>query len=126
MLAVIQTCQFYDEIHSVTCSKTCATEAEANGAIQQMKDNRDEAWSKRMDYVEEFVDAIDPPEPTTYNEWQEYLKQFSPFGDRYVFPKDFKKELKGYLRTHNNDTIIGYDPPPVEWSHAEWYVVELP
>jgi hypothetical protein len=127
MFAIIEVDQCYEEINSLECIKTFSTEPEANDFVKQMCDDRNAAWKKRMDYIEEFVDAIDLPDAddVDYEGWKEYLKQYSPFGERYVFLKDFKKELKGYLRTHYNNTIEGYDPPPsVAWDR-NLFVVEI-
>jgi hypothetical protein len=122
--AVIRVDQDYDYVEGAECIAAFPTEQEANDLVQKMKDERDASWKQKMEYVEEFVDNINPPE-TDYQGWVEYLKQY-PFGGRYVMPQNFKNHLKGYLRTHHYLVELdGYDPPSIilEWNNL--FVVEI-
>lgn len=110
-------------VEGAECIYAATTKQEAEAHHQKMKNDRDVAWKNRLDYIEKFVDDINLPE-TDYHGWLEYLKQYYPFGACYVMPKDFKKEFKGYLRTHTPITLEGYNPPDMPcWSPL--FVVEI-
>ena len=119
---IVQVYQDYDYVEGVGYIKSFPTEEEANTFIQEKREEQDAACKARRDYIEKWVDLIECPE-TDYHGWKEYLKQYHPFGARYVFPKDFKKELKGYLRTHPAK-LEGYDPPQANFNWDNLFVVE--
>ena len=120
---VVKVDQDYDYVEGVNYIDSFLTEDEANAFVQEKSQEQTSAWRKRMDYIEEWVDAIEPP-VTDYNGWKEYLVQYHPFGGRYVMPKDFKKELKGYLRTHHSAKLEGYDPPLADFRWNGLHVVD--
>jgi hypothetical protein len=113
-------------VEGVECIYVSPTEQEADDYLQKMKNDRNTVWENRMDYIEKFVDDINLPAAPGYQDWIEYTKQYHPFGCCYVMPKDFKKELKGYLRTHYSAKIEGYSPPDLQ--DHQWeplFVVEV-
>jgi len=117
---VVQVHQNYDMVEGVDYIKSFSTEEEATAYIQKEKEKEEAAWKSRLEYIEQWVDAIECPE-TDYNGWKEYLKRYHPFGVMYVLPQNFKKNLKEYLRTHSAE-IEGYDPPKANF---EWYSYSL-
>ena len=123
MYAIIEVYLNYDYVEGVECAETFDTKEEAESKLKQIKDSISDAQKKRSEYIDEWVDEIELPE-TDYQGWVEYLKQFHPFGAMYVFPKDFKRGLKSYLRTYTNAKLEGYDPPPCVLSR-DLYVVEI-
>jgi len=121
---VVQVDQDYDYVEGVRYIASFPTEDAADAFIQEKNEEQNAKWRARLDYIEQWVDAIEVPE-TDYHGWVEYLKQYHPFGAMYVFPKDFKKELKGFLRTHHSATIEGYNPPPADHRWNGLHVVEI-
>lgn len=121
--AVVRVDQYYDYVEGVECIDVFQTEQEANNLIQEMKDKRDTSWKDYDKYIETFVDNIDPPK-TDYQGWEEYIKQFFGNDCRYVLPKDFKKELKRYLRDYS-PKLEGYNPPSIILGWTNLFVVEI-
>jgi len=112
-------------LEGAECLDTFATEQEATDLIQKIKEKQSNVWRERINYIENFVDKIELPK-TEYQGWLEFLKQFHPFGIRYVFPKDFKREYKNYLRNYN-PKLEGYNPPyyNFNWNREDLVVVEI-
>ena len=121
---VVQVDQSYDYVEGVNYVQSFPTEDEAIAFVQEKEKEQSAAWRARLDYIENWVDALELPE-TDYNGWVEYLKQYHPFGVRYVLPQDFKKNLKGYLKTHHSAKIDGYYPPPANFKWNGLHIVEI-
>lgn len=122
--AVIELDQSYELVEGAKCIKGNLTEQEANDLVKKMKDQEAVSWKQREDYLKEFVNNIDIPENLGYQGWKEFIKQFFGPNCRYVFPKDFQKELIGYLRTYHLE-LEGYDPPIVPYWPVNLFVVEI-
>ena len=124
MFAVVLADRDYDYIRGIECVETFYTESEAEGFVKDLIYQRDSSCKERVDYIDSFVEAIELPE-TDYHGWLEFLKQFHPFGDTYVFPKDFKEIFKRYLFDHSY-TAEGYNPPKWLFCNAnDYFVVEI-
>lgn len=121
---VVQVDQDYDYVEGVRHIASFPTEDAADAFKQEKEEEQNAKWRARLDYIEQWVDAIELPE-TDYHGWVEYLKQYHPFGARYVFPKDFKKNLKGYLKTHHSAIIDGYNPPLADFKWSGLHIVEI-
>lgn len=122
---VVRVDQNYDYVEGVNYIDSFPTEDAANAFVQEKNDEQNSAWRARLDYIEQWVDEIEPPENTDYNGWKSYLEQYHTFGGRYVMPKDFKKELKEYLRTHHSVKLEGYDPPSADFRWNGLHIVEI-
>jgi len=121
---VVQVDQDYEFVEGVRHIKSFSTKDEADKFVKEKKEENLTAWQARLDYIEQWVDALDLPE-TDYNGWKEYLVQYHPFGKIYVTPKYFKKNLKGYLRTHHSVTIEGYNPPLADPKYNGLHIIEI-
>lgn len=124
---VVQVDQNYDYVEGVRYIARFSTEDAANAFIQEKNEEQDVKWKKRIDYIEQWVDSIQLPEDIDYNSWFQYLEKYHPFSasPTKVSPKDFHKDLKGYLRIHHSVTIEGYDPPLADFQWNGLHVVEI-
>ncbi len=123
MFAVLRIDQWYDGVEGIECIDAFPTEEEANQLKQSMEKERDESYRKKIEYIENFVDNIVLPE-TDYQGWLEFLPKYFGKGCMYVFPKDFKRELKPYLNNYE-PKLEGFNPPQKisGWDHL--WVVEI-
>lgn len=121
--AVIRVDQDYDYVEGAECIGSFPTEQEANDLINKMKSDTVTSWTNRVRYIDAFVESLSIPD-TDYHGWLEFLKKFHPFGERYVFPKDFKGELKRYLASRHAK-LEGYDPPKAISGTTNLFAVEI-
>ena len=119
---VVQVDQDYDYVQGVDYIDSFATEDEAKNYIKTKQELAKETGLKRINYIDEYVNKIEVPD-TDYHGWVEFLKEF-PFWS-YVYPKDFKKQLKCYLYQNHTVKLEEYDPPEKEWSEAHAASVNL-
>lgn len=122
--AVIRIVQWYEDIHSVECINSFPTSQEAEDFVQKTKNELNALWKNRIEYIEKYVDDIVIP-ATDGQGWKEYLKKFHPFGELYVVPSNFKKELKSYLIRYHNAVLENYDPPKALVNMDQLYIVEI-
>lgn len=122
--AVIKVNQCYDYVEGAECLESFDNEDDANECVQEWNQKIRESQRAKLDYIEKWVDECEVPEALNYQHWKSYLEQWHPFGAMYVFPKDFKEELKRYLRTHHA-TYEGYNPPEAIYDMDNLFVVEI-
>jgi|694.fasta_scaffold46598_5 hypothetical protein len=113
---IVKVNQDYDYVEGVEYIDSFVTEQEADNFIKEKTEQERTEWKARMSYIDGYVDAINVPD-TDYNGWQAFLKQYVPFQSHWT-PKDFKNDLKIYLRNPSYSVnLAGYDPPP---AHNKW------
>jgi len=125
---VVKVSQDYDYVENVEYVDSFATEQEADNFIKEKDAASLSERRARLAYIDGYVDAINVPDTNDYRVWQVFLKQYIPFQSHWT-PKDFKKDLKSYLREHSpsveSGVYDGYDPP-IAKKLSPMFVVKTP
>lgn len=122
MFTVIKIIQYYEDIDEVKCVEVCQTEDEANDLAIKFKDEIDEAWRKRIEYVNSFVDNIQIPE-LDYHGWLKWIETW-PGVPCTIRPEGFKSHLRSSLIRDYTLDNKDYNPPKVEHGYASFYVLK--
>jgi hypothetical protein len=126
---VVKVSHDYDYVEDVEYVDSFATEQEADNFIKEKDAASLSEHRARLAYIDGYVDAINVPDTTDYHVWQAFLKQYIPFQSHWT-PKDFKNDLKYYLREHlplsvESGVYDGYDPP-IAKKLGPMFVVKTP
>ena len=121
---VVKVDQNYDYVEDVRYIASFPTEHAAQAFVKEKKEEQDEKWRARRDYIEQWVNTITLPE-TDAQGWKEFLQPFHPFGERGMFRQFFHQELKNYLRTYHSVKLEGYNPPIADWRWDGLHVVHI-
>lgn len=128
--AVVKVYHTYELIEDVTCISVHATRQDAEFEVQKIKTDRAKAWSKRINYISEFVDNLEIPKGLNYHEWLDFCKNNFDFlyNPR---PSEIKEKIKGYfntygsIRDHKGTILEGFNPPEYDFSGDDYFVVEI-
>jgi len=120
---IVQVDQDYGQVVGVRYIESFEDKESANAFILGKNEQRIAEWKNRLEYIEQWVDAIELPE-TDYHGWIKYLEQYHPFGVMYVTPDDFKENLMSYLTTHSVK-LNEYEPPPVDLECNGFHIVKM-
>lgn len=110
---VVEANQSYEHIEEIVYVENFDTKEQAQIYIENINIEQAASFQIRKKYIEDWVDAIEIPE-TDYHGWIDFYSQYI-FRNTYVFPKDFKNELKnclingyGYVK---GNKFENYNPP---------------
>lgn len=124
LYAVVRVDNDYDYVEGAECVAVYRFRDEADSHVRVARTESDSSWMNYCQYNKDYADSIKLPE-TDYQGWLEFLKQFNPFGIRYVFPKDFHKELASYLNSHGSAVKWDGYKPPKWYPRLNLFVIEV-